>query len=414
MTTVRDTPEPVAPVDGAVAPTATDRIRRALFLVTGIVGVVFSALGFSRTMTQSSILEPTWFALTTTALWALPVVLVVTAAWAPMRWVRAIAISYVVAYCFTLLTWLPLMQVDHTDGTAPWITYVLSVPVFCAVSLWSERTAWAWLVGLCVAIGVLRFLAEGATNPSEPLQGILYNSMSLTIFAAVMMVVVRGGRQRDRIAHTAAIEAAHAAAAEARRVQRARVAALTHDDVLMALRTAAEATPETGDAVREHARRTLQRLDSLALEDNTPLEWMTAPEFIVTLRAAVSAAAADIRFDAPRYAMGDVPREVAQALVDATVEGVHNSVRHAVPQPGSSVVARSVRVVMSGQAVSVVVADDGAGFDPARDAVDHRGIRLGIRERLAKVPGAHGNVDSSPATGTRVALSWVQPAGGTR
>ncbi|MCU1405677.1 MAG: ATP-binding protein [Glaciihabitans sp.] len=393
---------------------ATTRMRRVMLLCVGIVGIIFTALTADRALSQADLIYPAWFAATTIVLWSIPVALTAIAPWAPMRWVRGMAVAYIVAYCVALIGWLPSMAVERMPAdTAPWILRVLGVAVFATAILWSAKAAWIWLFALSLANGMLRFAANGGANLSFPLQDIVYSITSLTIFVATIIVVLSSVRQRDAAALADTVEKAAAAAAEAQRVQRVRVAALTHDEVLSALQAAAEATDATADLVRDHAVRTLQRLDALAMEDTVPLESMTAPEFITALRATVSAVAEGIEFEAPRYPAGDVPRDVAQAIIEATAESVRNSVRHAVPVPGNTGVSRSVRVAITGQSVFVIITDDGAGFDIGSLASDGFGIRVGILQRMAKVEGAHGNVDSAPGTGTRVLLTWVQPREGS-
>jgi signal transduction histidine kinase len=52
--------------------------------------------------------------------------------------------------------------------------------------------------------------------------------------------------------------------------------------------------------------------------------------------------------------------------------------------------------------VTLIIEDDGLGFDPARSQVEHRGLGLsGMRERLALVGGTL-KIDSRSQHGTRV------------
>jgi signal transduction histidine kinase len=91
-----------------------------------------------------------------------------------------------------------------------------------------------------------------------------------------------------------------------------------------------------------------------------------------------------------------LPADVELALFRIVQEAVTNVVRHAA---ASSV---EVALTIDDAAVSVVVRDDGVGFDPERRGV--RGRRLGLtsmRERAAAV-GGRTTVTSAPGAGTEV------------
>ncbi|CAM5367812.1 MULTISPECIES: sensor histidine kinase [Streptomyces] len=94
-----------------------------------------------------------------------------------------------------------------------------------------------------------------------------------------------------------------------------------------------------------------------------------------------------------------VPASVALAFVRAVHEALVNVERHA------RVDAAVLRVGREGNAVVVLVEDDGVGFAPEEVAVTRRGVRCSIVERVAAV-GGHATVVSRPGRGTRVRLVW--------
>jgi signal transduction histidine kinase len=74
---------------------------------------------------------------------------------------------------------------------------------------------------------------------------------------------------------------------------------------------------------------------------------------------------------------------------------------------GGQEVRRSV-VVRGGEhgtAVRVVVTDDGRGFDADEVPAERLGLRVSIRERVAKV-GGRATVVSAPGEGTTVTIVW--------
>jgi signal transduction histidine kinase len=77
-------------------------------------------------------------------------------------------------------------------------------------------------------------------------------------------------------------------------------------------------------------------------------------------------------------------------------EALHNAVKH------SDATKLSIRIWSEGEAIRVVVADDGVGFDAhAVDSDEHFGLQI-MRERVAAVGGTLV-VETGPAAGTTVA-----------
>jgi signal transduction histidine kinase len=97
-------------------------------------------------------------------------------------------------------------------------------------------------------------------------------------------------------------------------------------------------------------------------------------------------------------ALGDsrLPGEAEIAVYRIVQEALTNVIKHAN--------ARTVSVVLTrkGEAVVVVIEDDGRGFDPNADQVGGLGL-LGMRERIALV-GGRLSVESAPHRGTTVAV----------
>jgi signal transduction histidine kinase len=96
-----------------------------------------------------------------------------------------------------------------------------------------------------------------------------------------------------------------------------------------------------------------------------------------------------------------LPPEIETALYRIVQESLTNVVKHARARRVSLVLQRRPR------AVSIVIEDDGAGFDPS--ALDDHGLGLvGMRERLALV-GGRLEVESSAGRGTTIAVEVALP-----
>jgi signal transduction histidine kinase/DNA-binding NarL/FixJ family response regulator len=165
-----------------------------------------------------------------------------------------------------------------------------------------------------------------------------------------------------------------------------------HDDeaaaALDAARTAAE-------AAFEETRRSVLGLAPSPLEGRS-LEEALELELAWANRTRV----ADVRLVTAGTPV-ELPADIAHTLFRIAQEAVTNALRHAR--------ARSVRVgiVYAPAAVTLLVQDDGAGFD--RDRVDESGVShgLGLRgmSERARLLGGQLELDSTPGWGTRVRAS---------
>jgi signal transduction histidine kinase len=99
-----------------------------------------------------------------------------------------------------------------------------------------------------------------------------------------------------------------------------------------------------------------------------------------------------------------LPAEVEDHMFRILQEAANNAVRHAR--------ARRLKVELSqatGEA-TVLVADDGVGFEPARIG-GHQGFGLESLQQRAQIIGARIDWLSQPGKGTQVLLSWTSPTG---
>jgi PAS domain S-box-containing protein len=105
-----------------------------------------------------------------------------------------------------------------------------------------------------------------------------------------------------------------------------------------------------------------------------------------------------LRVDSAAAGLGD---EKAEVLYRIAEEAVRNAERHSAAEH----VDMSVRVdhLDGAERVSLMVADDGVGFDPGATPSGHYGL-TGMREQ-AELIGAELRLDSAPGQGTRVSVS---------
>ena len=199
-----------------------------------------------------------------------------------------------------------------------------------------------------------------------------------------------GAQQRAQAVELAARQASTRAQHEAN--------SFIHDHILSALIAIANGLPDRA-ALRGSAR---QALDSLSTSTT-----VTSPVAVRTLlndvAGCVGAMAGDIRTDVLLAREHEIPPEVAQAITEATLEAVRNSLRHASNE--GAPVTRTVTLTSDACGVTIEVNDNGRGFDPAVDGRGRHGVSGSIIARMQDV-GGRATVESAPGEGACVTLRW--------
>jgi signal transduction histidine kinase len=187
--------------------------------------------------------------------------------------------------------------------------------------------------------------------------------------------------------------------------ERRRLARELHDEtgqaltsILLGLRTVEEAGDEAEiraaiAEVRDLVRATLQDVRQLAVElrpkalDDFGL--VAALERLTQSFEEQTGIGIDFQ---SRLPAGRLPPEVETALYRIVQESLTNIVKHARAGKVSILIGRKAG------AVSVVVEDDGVGFDPARPREEGLGL-IGMRERVSLL-GGRLTIESRPGAGT--------------
>ena len=223
----------------------------------------------------------------------------------------------------------------------------------------------------------------------------------VTLLAAQAAVAIEnaGSVQRDALRR----------AVQAQEAERRRLARELHDETGQALTSmllglSAVERAETAEAARLAAgdlRRlvveTLQSVRRLAIElrpsalDDFGLE----PALKRLGRTVSEGGSLDVQVET-RLGPARLPSEVETAVYRIVQEALTNVVKHAAAERVSIVVTR-----VPGR-VSVVIEDDGAGFDPSATRGDGLGL-LGMRERVDLLDGSL-TIDSEPGSGTTLAI----------
>ena len=170
-----------------------------------------------------------------------------------------------------------------------------------------------------------------------------------------------------------------------------------HDHILSALIAVANGLPDRA-ALRASAR---QALDSLST-GTAVASPVAARALLNDIAGRIGSMAGDIRTNIVLVREHEIPPEAAQAITEATLEAVRNSLRHA---GDDAVVTRMVILTSDACGVSIEVNDNGCGFDPAVAGRGRHGVSGSIIARMHDV-GGRATVDSVPGEGACVTLRW--------
>ena len=386
---------------------ALDRVTRILIVSAGIGSVLFSVLGVPSIIEQHNYLVPTFSFIMIAVYCVLPPAMALVAFTAPVRVLRALAGAHAVASLAFVALWVPLMtQLNALNGGGlPWIINTIAVASSLSALALPFLGAWAYIVVMTVASGVVRYLTFGGNDLLQALQDSIMIFLLSGFMMALIQITLRAGRDQDAasaLEQSAAALAGQQAALERRR---SRYNAATRDEVVAALETASRNTPESRDRARASAVLTLRKLETG--ESMAPLV-MTMPleELDRSLRTAAVAAGISYAFSqGADDGELDVPIEVGDALLGAMTEAMENSNHHG-NHRGLRTTVRSVRAARTDTGIEVVIKDDGPGFNPGRVGVDRLGMRLNIIERMSAQLGASASIDSVRGRGTTVTLVW--------
>ena len=198
--------------------------------------------------------------------------------------------------------------------------------------------------------------------------------------------------------------------------ERLRLARELHDGLGQTLTSAAlfARSLETGAGDASGATvAELRRLVEAALTETKTIMWRLRPTDVEELgfEAALQRLAETfrrvhgVRVDVHLSAVDRLSPAVEAAAFRVAQEAMTNAVKHAGPR------VLSVMVCRRGSIVTLIVDDDGTGFDPAAGVGSGCAGILGMRERAAAL-GGRLDLETSPGHGTTVRL--VVPCGGVR
>ena len=330
---------------------------------------------------------------------------VLVTAWAfPAKtnfWYRSVA---VVALAL-VATW-PL-HFDVTQATPdvfqPWIWWPLGIAAVAAGTTFRFGVGVIYLLSVTIIWPIFRISGYGGS--AQLLVG-LQETLHLFVFSSVLMAMVLALRWEagkadaaNQQANSSAVESARVDAAD---IERSRLDALVHDSVLTTLLVAANAENEQQRSLAaKSAVDAIARLKSARSEEAKSTQ-LTLASFFHALELRISESSPEFQVSLARLSDLPIPSAVAEALTEATLQAVDNSIKHA-----SSATERAVRLKGQKSGLKIVVSDNGKGFRPSQVPRDRIGIASSIVARVANV-GGRVFINSSPGAGTNVVIEWGQ------
>lgn len=386
------------------APTKSYSVRRVNQLLGGVYSFVLVAITVEALVngqSQLQYLNPLVFYSSAAVLLVLVVGFLVSHWFYRLEWFwpKLIALNALVL----LGTW-PL----HFDSSSsvpesfkPWVWWMLGVSAIAAGASFKFWSAVSYIATVSVGWYLLRTSASGGSG--EAILA-LQDSLHLLILSAIgtsMILVLRWQAAKVDFANeksiASGVESAQRAALD---LERSRLDALVHDSVLTTLLVAAKAqTPEQIESARTSANQALKKLDAARLPTRGT-ETVTLVSFFEALKQRINDLSRD--FETEIEKVNDLPLSgsVAEALTEATLQAVDNSIKH-------SGDATKKRVLLQGQGkgLKIVVSDNGKGFRPAKISKSRAGIRTSIVDRVKNV-GGRVFIKSAPGKGSDVVIEW--------
>ncbi|MEU7144870.1 ATP-binding protein [Nocardia sp. NPDC046473] len=388
----------------SISRAAAEQIDRILLFALGVGVWIFGAGDAAEIAEQSRHFPGWWTALAMFGVFGTALLLAATALQVALPTVRVIAATHATVFAVAVGLSGFAVRPGQIADDVEWIYRLVPLGGVAATLAWRTPATAIYVVGVSVLAASSTGEATGDLGWTEfALTSMRILGITVT-FVYITETARRAARLLDKERARAHQSASRAAADEARASERARFAGVIHDKVLATLLDTSR-----GGCPTMLARQANQALGQFAAIGRVN-DMCTDLEAIETIaREVVDATEAELRVQVRHdYSSADLRIDAAAvtALAEAAAEAVRNSVRHA-DVPGRSV-ARQLSIMARACGITVVIADDGAGFDPALVAANRLGVTVSIVQRMREA-GGRATIDSRPGAGTRITLEWNAP-----
>lgn len=313
-------------------------------------------------------------------------------------WFGAQAILAVLAS----VLWAPLLDPVVDGADKPWIWWAIGNAGIAAALAFRPVVAGLFMTALPVLWFFVRTSPQGgAANWGDALQDSIYTLLFSLSIVGLISLFKDSARTVDLENHRAVLAAAERAATDAVESERARIDALVHDKVLTSLLVAASSdSKETQAAAAELSQHAITSLENLDADDFSSARVITVNSLFRALKDAAARLDDQIEIHIDNSSDQAIDSQVADALTEATLQAIHNSLLHAGGDVKPGLKMRTVK-----DKVKIVIYDTGRGFRVSRIPKNRLGLRLSIIDRVEKV-GGRVFIDSRPGHGTNIILEW--------
>lgn len=386
--------------------TESDRIRSALAIFVGFGYLFYLAVSVAELGRDSQVVAGWFTPLAVPLAFGPGLALLVSAVLAPMRYVRAAAALCAVSYLVCIVLWFSAWNGMHVQADrATWLYSFPGLAALAACLVWR----WPWVLGYLVVASVSSNVANTiARNTAYSMSYLpldLASGMSFSaLFVAAALAAIRTGERLDEARADAYGVAARDVHLVTRASERARFDRIVHDNVLYTLLLAARDIPASqlattaGEALTSLLDRTRDDATEATLTGLAVMSRLRQT-FEATDEAVPTMVDVDEKAGHARY-----PRNVVQAFEGAAGEALRNSIEHAGPGADREIVLR-----IESDAIDVVIADNGVGFDPSDIPSGRLGVQGSIIDCMRTIKGGSARVQSIPEIVTAVHLHWDRP-----
>jgi signal transduction histidine kinase len=390
-----------APAIASQAAASVPRLERVFSRIVAVLVAVLGAQTVPSFVAQIPALSPWWsvgvVGVLSVALFAFMVAVLL------QRAVRVTGLVSAYVFLLALLTW-PLAVVDPAAlaGQRPSLWLFLTVGAALIVLCAPPLGATIYTLLLPPVYAVARIVTGGA----EVVQGALLDAIYVLVVNVVVLVLVlvlRESAASVDVAQASALKRYEIAVRQhAREIERSRVDALVHDEVLATLLAASRADSPADRAIAvDMARSAIRELAAAETSDPDEASPVALADLGERLRDVASTLGEPVSLTITDVPGVELPLTTAEAMYSAAVQALVNSQQHAGRQ-----VARWLTVTGEEGHVVVEVGDRGRGFDVASIPAERLGVRVSIIERVSAA-GGRAEIESSPERGTVVRMRWM-------
>ncbi|MFD3707449.1 hypothetical protein ACFWUP_30305 [Nocardia sp. NPDC058658] len=387
-------------IEKSIGTSDYDRVVRSIALLLAVSYFAYTLMLSSRIIAQAPTVALWWTVVATAVVLVAPAVLFSWAAGTGSpQWVALAATVSVAGFPLATLAW-PLAWHGVALAASSWLSFVPGLAAMAAALLWRPAFAVTYLLVVTAGAQAINQQRTPSANFAYALELVYSFGFSL-VFVATVIEALRTARLLDQTKVSASLQAADAAAAQARTALQRTHAGIVHDWVLATL-LAAERLPHS-EQLQQQAITTLAKIDTLpAIDLDRTVSAQQAVRAIQTAVEEVSQVAVAVRTEPEEIA--DYDAGAVAAMASGCAEAVRNSLRH-----NSSDVRPEVALVLTADCIEATVRDRGTGFDITAVPASRLGVNGSIRE-LDRIAGGAVTVTSLPGHGTVVNFAWQRPA----